>query len=322
MPQGLDAAAVTDHNTASGIPELQKAAAGLATAPAVFPGVEFTANDGVHLLLLMDPSRTRRHIEAFLTRVKIPVDQQGMPTARSSLSSEEILGKCEDDALIVGAHVNGPNGPPDREGQQRIAVLRNPNLTAVEVNPDRPIDNRWLDGTIPEIGRRLSRIWCSDGHSFDALGQRFTWVRMTRPNLEGLRLALWDGSDSLEPAAQNDPGDPNEHTALVIESITVRKGKFIGRSHPLTVMFNPWLNAIIGGRGTGTSTLVDLFRMTLRREAELERSDHSEEGSLRTQFDRRMRIPGSRLEEGLLTKATLVEVVYRKEDERFLLSWS
>ena len=319
---GLDAAAITDHNTAAGITELKEAAAGLEDAPALFPGVELTASDGVHLLLLMDPSCTRQHIEDLLTRVEIPVEQRGRQIARSSLSVEQILEACGDEALIVGAHVNGPDGLLQYEGQQRIAVLRHPNLAAVEINPDEEIDESWLDGSRPEIRRRLSRVWCSDGHSFGALGRRFTWIKMTRPDLGGLRLALLDGRDSLKPAVREAPGNPNSHAALAIESITVHKARFIGRQSPVTVAFNPWLNAMIGGRGTGKSTLIDFCRKTLRREAELDGSDRSEEGSLRTLFDRRMRVPESRLDEGLLTKETRIAVVYRKEDERFLLVWS
>ena len=319
---GLDAAAITDHNTAAGIAQLQGAAAGLEDAPVLFPGVELTASDGVHLLLLMDPGCARQHIEDLLTRVEIPVEQRGQQIARSSLSVEQILEACGDEALIVGAHVNGPDGLLQYEGQQRIAVLRHPNLAAIEINPDEEIDESWLDGSRPEIRRRLSRVWCSDGHSFGALGRRFTWVKMTRPDLGGLRLALLDGRDSLDPAVREAPGNPNSHAALAIESITVHQARYIGRTSTVTVAFNPWLNAIIGGRGTGKSTFIDFCRKTLRREAELDGSDRSEEGSLRALFDRRIRVPASRMEEGLLTKETRIALVYRKEDERFLLLWS
>ena len=152
---GLDAAAITDHNTGAGITELQEAAAGLEDAPILFPGVEVTAGDGVHLLLLMDPSCSHQHIDDLLTRVDIPVEQRGHQTARSSLSVEQILERCGDDALIVGAHVNGPDGLLGLEGQQRLAVLQHRNLAAVEVNPDKEIDERWLDGSIPEIRRTV-----------------------------------------------------------------------------------------------------------------------------------------------------------------------
>ena len=207
---GLDAAAITDHNTAGGIAELQGAAAAVTDGPVLFPGVELTASDGVHLLLLMDPICTRQHIDDLLTKVEIPVEQRGKQTARSSLSIEQILEACGDDTLILGAHVNGPDGLLELEGQQRLAVLRNRNLAAVEVNPDKEIDEVWVDGSLPEIRRRFSRVWCSDGHSFAALGRRFTWVKMTHRNLEGLRLALLDGPASLKTGCRGQAGRPEQ----------------------------------------------------------------------------------------------------------------
>jgi len=319
---GIEAIAVTDHNTAEAIGPIQDAASKMDAAPVVFPGVELTANDTSHLLLLMDPSCNQQHVDDLLSRVEVSVDDRGKPAARSPLSVEKILEECGDDALVIGAHVNGKDGLLQSGGEQRIAVLGDSRLAGVEVQPDLDCDITWLDGSKPEVGRKLSQVWGSDSHSLDGIGRRFTWVKMTKPNLEGLRLALLDGEASLKPVYQGDVADPNSHANQVIESITIHEGKLIGRNTPTAVHFNPWLNAIIGGRGTGKSTLIDFCRKALRREAELDGSERSEEGSLRTLFDRRMRVPQSRRDEGLLTEETRIAVVYRKEDERFLLFWS
>ena len=319
----IQAVAITAHNTAGGVSKLQQAADSVENAPALFPGVEITASDGVHLLLLMDPDCTQQHIDDLLSKVEIPVHKRGAETARSPLGIEKIIDVCGDEALIIGAHVNGEAGLlQEHDGQQRIAVLQHRDLVAVEVDPGKEIDESWLDGSRFEIRRRLPQVWSSDGHDFNKLGRRFTWIKMTRPNIEGLRLALLDGTASLKSAARKEPGNPNVHADLALESITVHKGKFIGRKDPITVKFNPWLNTIIGGRGTGKSTLIDFCRQTLHREAELDGSDRSGEGSLRSLFERRMRVPPSREDEGLLTNKTLIEVVYRKDGERFVLSWS
>ena len=144
---------------------------------------------------------------------------------------------------------------------------------------------------------------------------------MTTPNLEGLRLALLDGSASLKPSYRCDDSDANAHADLAIEKVVVEKAKYMGQGDPMIVEFNPWLNAIIGGRGTGKSTLLDLCRQTLRRESELDESDSDEDGSLRSVFDRRLRVPESRDAEGLLTDETVVSLVYRKYGDRFALSW-
>ena len=319
---GIQAIAITDHNTAEAVKHLQEVISDVEEAPVIFPGLELTASDGSHLLLLTDPGSTQQHVEDMLSRAGVPVDRRGQQDTLSSLSVEQIMEAFGSDALVIGAHANGPHGLLRLEGQQRIGVLRNRGLAAVEVNPCMELDDSWLDGSRSEIGREISQIWSSDGHRFEQLGQRFTWVKMTKPNLEGLRLALLDGADSLKPVTRDAPDNPNIYADLAIESITVHQAKFIGRPSPITIEFNPWLNSIIGGRGTGKSTVLDFCRKTLRRESELNGTDGGEEGSLRSFFDRRLSVPSSRSDEGLLTDDTLIEVVYRKDGQHFVLSWS
>ena len=320
---GIHAVAVTDHNTAAGITPIQQAAATMQDSPTIFPGVELTANDGSHLLLLVDPSSQETHVEHLLSTVGIDVDERGLSESRSSLSVEEILDACPNDSLILGAHVNSPGGLLTHSGQQRIAELQHSSLAAVEVNLNERVDETWLNGNKAEIGRVISQIWASDGHDFNSLGRPFTWIKMTRPDLEGLRLALRDGETSLKPTSSKVSDDPNNRQAqMAIERISVHDAKLIGRGHPTNVCLNPWFNAIIGGRGTGKSTLVDFCRKVLRRDEELDSTVQDEEGSLRYQFSQRMRVPGSRLDQGLLTDNTRLELVYRKDGERFLLAWS
>lgn len=324
---GIDAVAVTDHNTADAISSIQDAASIVDASPIVFPGVELTANDGCHLLLIIDPSYDQQHVDHLLSRVGVPVDDRGNDKARSPLSVEQIMEECGDEALVIGAHANGTLGNKGSSllklsGRQRIDVLRNPKLAGVEIQPDLDCDYTWLDGSKPEVGRKVSQVWGSDSHSFQSIGRRFTWIKMTNPNLEGLRLALLDGEASLLPARSGDGATPNSYATQMIEGITIHEAKLIGRNIATEVRFNPWLNAIIGGRGTGKSTLVDFCRKVLRRDGELDGAVRGQEESLRDVFDRRMRVPASRTDEGLLTENSRIEVVYRKDGEKFLLSWS
>lgn len=314
---GLDGVAITDHNTSAAIANLKGAAEHVADAPVVFPAVEVTASCGTHLLFILDPRTGQTDVDDFLSRADVPVAQRGTREARSSKSIEQILALGDQcDGIFLGAHVNGTAGLLAHDGQQRIQELRHPNLSGVEVDPEQSLDETWLDGSRPEIGRRIPRIWCSDAHRFSDLGQRFTWVKMTSPTLEGLRLALLDGDEaSLRPAKCESSGDPNAHAHLAIEEIRVHGAKYMGRPEELRLRFNPWLNAIIGGRGTGKSTLLDFIRKTLRRETEIDGT------SLQESFEKRMRVPRSRRDEGLLTQETRLELVYRKDGERFLISW-
>jgi len=321
---GLHAVAVTDHNTATGIEPLQRVAAQVENAPVLFPGVELTTGDGCHLLLLMDPAREGRHIEDLLSRLEVPIDGRGRPESGSSLGVQQVLNRCDDGVIVLAAHANGPRGLLTRHtGLPTIKALQDRRLAAVEVDPAREIDRKWIDGSLPEIGRQIPEVHSSDSHRVADLGRRFTWVKMTRPDLDGLRLALLDGTGSLLTTTGDDARDPNEQqAAMAIESVTVDAARHMGRPSPVQIDLSPWLNVLIGGRGTGKSTLVDFCRKTLRRDSELDSVERTEDRGLRSVFDRRMRVPSRRDLEGLLTRDTKIEIVYRKDGARFTLSWN
>ena len=89
---GIEAVAITDHNTAKAIAHVQDSGSEVVDAPVLFPGVELTAADGTHLLLLMSPDCSGTHIDDLLSTVQVSVDQRGRKEARSTKNIEEILG--------------------------------------------------------------------------------------------------------------------------------------------------------------------------------------------------------------------------------------
>lgn len=322
---GLHAVAVTDHNSAAAISSLQSARSGLQNPPVLFPGVEITATDGVHILALMSPDKGQRDVQHLLAQVGVRVEDQGTSQARSKLGAEQILEKLGKDTILIAAHVNKQRGVLTTQGgEQRLAVLQHPHLSAVEVvEPVQDEHRTWLDGSKPQVGR-LSQIWSSDAHEVKELGRRFTWVKMTQRDFQGLRLALLDGHTSLKPAMRSAPGNPNaDHGEMLIEQIEVSNARFMGRGEAMKVQFNPWLNTIIGGRGTGKSTLVDFCLKTMRRDEDLARDQSSGDlRRLKRRFDRRLRVTDSTKTVGLVTADTSVEIVYRKHGQRFKIAWS
>ena len=321
--RGLHAVAITDHNTAAGIQHIQEAATRVENPPIIFPGVELTADD-THLLLLMDPECNQSHVEHMLAKMEIPVDEQGKDTSRSFYNVQTVLNKCDKDVLVVGAHINRQRGLLEHGGQKRIAELKHPNLVAVEFNPcEGSQDRSWINGSRPEIGRPISEVYASDSHRPSEIGRRFTWIKMTRPDLDGLRLALVDGSASLIPALSSNQFDPNnEHSDWLIEKIIIKGSRYMGNGSPMTIDLNPWMNTIIGGRGTGKSTVVDFCRKTLRRERELDDKNIRTDSSIKDTYSRRMRVPSDRRDEGLLTHNTSAEITYLMDKTRFIISWN
>ncbi len=102
---------------------------------------------------------------------------------------------------------------------------------------------------------------------------------------------------------------------MAIESLEVSHSRYLGRTEPFRVKFNPWLNSIIGGRGTGKSTLVEFLRIAMRREDEL--SEDFRKDLIKYWEVHRIREDG-----GLLTDNTSIRVYFRIDDALFRIQWS
>ena len=121
----------------------------------------------------------------------------------------------------------------------------------------------WDDLTENQKARyRKQKHWplvqCSDPHSYEAIGSSFTWLKMAVPDVEGIRLALLDPESRLR---RMDDGPPKRNYTRV-ERLRVRHTDFIDE---LEVPLSPCLTTLIGGRGTGKSTVVEYLRYVLDR---------------------------------------------------------
>lgn len=77
----------------------------------------------------------------------------------------------------------------------------------------------------------------------------------------------------------------------------------------------PWLNTIIGGRGTGKSTSLEFLRIALKRKGEIPKS-------LEKEFTKYSQTSKDRQDEGLLKDSTKITVGFRKDGGRFRITWS
>ena len=121
----------------------------------------------------------------------------------------------------------------------------------------------WDDLTdIQKARYRQQKHWplvqCSDPHRYDAIGSSFTWLKMAVPDVEGIRLALLDPESRLRPMVDGPP----KRTYTRVERVRVRRTDFFDE---VEIPLNPCLTTLIGGRGTGKSTLVEYLRYVLDR---------------------------------------------------------
>jgi ABC-type lipoprotein export system ATPase subunit len=83
----------------------------------------------------------------------------------------------------------------------------------------------------------------------------FSWIKMTTPTLEALQLACRDPESRTRLSHEVNPTYYSR-----IERIVVRRGYL----EDLELNLSPNLNAIVGGRGTGKSTLIEAIRYALQ----------------------------------------------------------
>src|SRR5690606_14503414 len=143
---------------------------------------------------------------------------------------------------------------------------------AVEIIfPDNP--TRTPDAPLSRynnLNLNLPSVIGSDAHHPNKVGRAFTWIKMSNPCIEGLKLALIDGTSSLIRSDDiEENGNPNLFSNLIFKSLVVKNSKYAGRSVPLNINFNPWLNCIIGSRGSGKSSILEFIRIVMDRSSEV-----------------------------------------------------
>lgn len=333
MAAGIDCVAVTDHNTGSWIDDLKRAYASLDQArPAdfrpltIFPGVEISTNGGVHILAIFDTSATTADIDSLLGAVGYR-GTKGDSDAETSESIEHVIAKIlEADAIAVPAHADAAKGLLRcQAGTQRPEISAHAIEQALSVEGLLAIEWTASEAPFPECVKqhvhRFARVLGSDCHNFrggNTPGSRYTWVKMAKPRLEGLRLALLDGNDISLKRVEDSAVDrfkPFEVPKHLISAIEVIDARVMGHGNPARVACSPFFNAIVGGRGTGKSTLVHTLRLALGREDEVEGSEP------RRQFDAFSTICRGRDGDGALLETTEIRVEWRDDGDAFWLCW-
>ena len=323
MRAGSDCIAITDHNSGAWIDTLkQELSAMAADQPngfrelTLFPGVEISVNGGVHLLAILDPSKATSDIDSLLGAVGFSGTKGSSDDVTTKSFSEVVDAIEQAGGIAIPAHVDKSNSLFGFQGTTLDQALDNKNVFAMElldpgaVKPQAYTDKKLLWTEV--LGSDAHHPSGKAGQQFP--GGHFTWVKMGTPNIEGLRLGLLDGGLSVR-RSDLETGNPNHHAALALQSIEITAARYMGRANPFMIGLNPWLNAVIGGRGTGKSTLVEFLRIAFRRTDELPEE-------LKSEFEKYERVYPNREDGGLLTKDTTIVAVYRKDGTDFQVQWN
>lgn len=278
--KGLDAIAITDHHDMAFIPYVRQAAAQETDAEGtplqardrivVFPGIELTLAVPCQAILLLDADFEDIRFEAVLTALTITPAPAGDPKTIETerldhVESLKVLkSKLDEHNWLKDRYIILPNV----SGEGKSSLLRDGMAPKYK---DMPCVGGYLDGSKEGLRqgtlnilagkerawghKRIACIQTSDNRREDHadLGNYSSWIKWARPTAEALRQACLAQESRI---SDTEPSVPS----IVITSISVQNSSFLG---PLELAFNPQYNAMIGGRGTGKSTILEYLRWAL-----------------------------------------------------------
>lgn len=278
--KGLSAVAITDHHDFALVPFVRDAARkelGLdgqllpeEQRLVAFPGLELTLSVPCQALLILDSDFPNERLDAVLTRLAVPIIDSNeaklgnVTTIQMALLSE-LYEELNKDPWLRGHYIVFPNVTDG--GHQ--SLLRS---HFHHKYSEMPCVGGYLDGTITaKVGvgnrkiidglnanygnKRIALIQTSDSRSgtYADLGKHSTWIKWSVPSAEALRQACLAQESRISQVKPELP-------TVWVSRVSVDNSMFLG---PIELELNPQFNAIIGGRGTGKSTLLDYLRWAL-----------------------------------------------------------
>ena len=255
----IEVIAVTDHYRVAYSAGLVRAARKAKIH--AFSGFEAVAKDGVHFLCLFDPDK-EESLERFIGECGILDADQPPPTGK--LDSLELLESSKTwGAVCIAAHVASEGGLLRKlSGQSRINVWRDPALIACALpGPvgDAPDGIRQILENKDAQHKRdhpVAILNASDVNDPEDLKKQSAscFIKMSKVSIEAFRQAFLDPGSRVRLHSDERPESHAELLAITWE------GGFLSDT---AVHFNENLNVLIGGRGTGKSTMIESIRYAL-----------------------------------------------------------
>ena len=275
--QEIEIIGVTDHYRVQESEGLVQAAR--ASGLHAFNGFEAVSKDGVHLLCLFDPDKDAV-LERFIGECGIHDAKATSPTG--SLDSLELLCCAKKwGGVCIAAHVAAEGGLLTKlSGQSRVNTWRSSELLACALAgpiSDAPENLRLIlenrDGE-HKRNRAVAVINASDVHSPDDLRKSSAtcFIKMSNVSIEAFRQAFLDSESRIR--LNSDP-QPEPHAEFV--AVTWEGGFLDGTA----IHFNANLNVLVGGRGTGKSTIIESMRYALGLDPLGEEARKAHEGVVR-----------------------------------------
>ncbi|HHX4812403.1 TPA: TrlF family AAA-like ATPase [Yersinia enterocolitica] len=263
LETGIQVVGIADHGAVDAVDRLRKLFNQHDIV--VFPGFEICSSEKIHFVCLFDESKTVQELERYLSN--LGYEDPDDCISPSKLSAVQIIEKVDDlKGFIFAAHCTNDDGVLKRRMNH---VWRHSSLLAAQI--PGPIEDlkgveddfyrKAILNKLPDYRRErpIAVINAADVSQPDEIKRPGSscLIKMTRPCFSSFKQAFLDPESRVRLNA-----DKPQNYASMIESIRFTGGYL----DETDITFSEHLNAVIGGRGTGKSTLLEAIRFVLGKQ--------------------------------------------------------
>ncbi len=265
----IEVAIISDHNTIAGYPKLMYALKQYHKErkskryPRVnlLLGVEISCSDKNHLVVIYNEKQLVK-LQEYLDCI---IDENGGGTTYNTL---QILDDMKNhDAIAYIAHMNSS----DLLGSKvyKKGLFKSKGLNGIGLSNISLIDREKERIKIfRDSVDDLAFIYEGDSHCINEIGKKNSWIKFSKVNYSTLRKAFLNHDICISNSLPT-------RTSKYIKGMLVEKGKEgfldIGINDSkcsFTLSFSYDLNCIIGGRGTGKSTILNILETIFSQQVE------------------------------------------------------
>lgn len=334
--KGLEVIAITDHNSPGWIDKLKPLAKD--NGIIIFPGVELTVGEThSHLLVLFDVDKNDEDVKRFLmTKLGLSDLEFGKENAKINKTVSEVIEEIKkENLLIIPAHIDDFSGISQVNDEEiRKEILNNEDINSVQIVHDISNETNTLkkesyakieiekddrnfkkiSNTVNQVNQcNISKLTFSDNphhneklkHGLDGIGKSYSWIKMKeKPNLESLKQALIMGEERVKNIFET------EKQPYILPKIWIEKIKFSDtelNKEAVEIDFSPQMTSIVGGRGTGKSSIINIIRGILNKKPNIKKIEEDFKAFYKINKNR----------EGILNKNTKIELFINMNQEKY-----
>lgn len=230
----------------------------------VFPGFEIASAEKIHMVCLFSENTSISQLERYLG--KLDISGGVLPSKFSCLELSKIIND-DLNGFWYAAHITGDNGILKIGKMNHIwksSGLRAAQIPSTRINVD-PNYKNIINNKDPQYKREkeLAYINAKDISKPEEIldDEASCLVKMSKPSFDCFKKAFCDPVARVKLVS-----DLETNYYSYIKNISINGGYLDG----LNLDLSKHLNTLIGGRGTGKSTLIEIIRYALDLEAKSE----------------------------------------------------